>query len=105
LPIVTGDGDDDDDDDDNNNNNNNNNQRSQISSRTSSCQEDKQIYRSDSRLLLSSFSQSLLKRSARSMSRLNFLNLLAKKISQQSGDERETTFFISTSVHPGATIQ
>jgi len=35
----------------------------------------------------------------------DFLSLLAKKISQQSGDKRETAFFISTSLHLGATIQ
>ena len=40
-----------------------------------------------------------------SESACDFLSLLAKKISQKSGDERETVFFISTSVHPGATIQ
>jgi len=35
-----------------------------------------------------------------------FLSLLAKKITQQSGNERETAFLLfSTSVLPGATIQ
>ena len=35
----------------------------------------------------------------------DFLTLLVKKTSQQSGDERETAFFYFNSVHPGATIQ